>query len=322
MVKTGVFKKIAALTAALAVVGSFAISASAEVGVRTTTTYYGEGQTKVSVTAQVTGAGAGNEVTYYVYDGSNPLYVNQDTADNTGAVTFNYVTDAANLKSDVKIGQTGATEAKPSTVNGFTVTLDTASVKIPTEETTCSIAYELDDTKKITSVEADGATVSAFEHADGKLAVTFSAKLTSDVTLTVNTELKENIVSSGSVVDAAAIVSDGTADEVEGTAGDVAAAKGNRKISVLARVEGTDDCGIIFSATPIDTDATALPGTGVYAAKGKAQSGHFAVQLIDSSDNGAWIAADTEYHVAVYYRVNGGYKIIDAGTVEAVTVAE
>ena len=115
MVKTGVFKKIAALTAAVTLVGSFAVGASA-VGISTTTTYVqGSENQKVAVTATVTDAGSEVEVTYYATNSSGDVvYVDQDTASTAGSATFNYVTAAANLKSDVKVGYTGATAATPS----------------------------------------------------------------------------------------------------------------------------------------------------------------------------------------------------------------
>lgn len=323
MVKTGVFKKIAALTAAVTLVGSFAVGASA-VGISTTTTYVqGSENQKVAVTATVTDAGSEVEVTYYATNSSGDVvYVDQDTASTAGSATFNYVTAAANLKSDVKVGYTGATEATPSDVTGYTITCGDKSSVVPTENEggTFTFAYAMPDGKALDKVESADATVVSASYSNGTLTVVLGA-VTKATTL--NVVLKDATVSNptGYYVQGAAIVSDGTNDEVTEGSGDVTSAAGNRKLSVIGQVKDSDVYGIIVSENAItDGNVTNLPSEGVYQAKGKNADGYFAVQLIDTAtENADFIKAGTPYYTAIYYATESGYTIVaNTNTVTAV----
>ena len=121
MAKIGVFKKITALVAAIALVVCFAVSAGA-VEVITTTSYSGN---DISVSAKVTGVAEGANVTYYAYNGEIPVHIDQDKADETQSVTFNFTTDAAYLKSAVKVGVTNVDEATEGyDIKGFMKALE------------------------------------------------------------------------------------------------------------------------------------------------------------------------------------------------------
>ena len=322
MVKTGVFKKIAALTAAVTLVGSFAVGASA-VSIQTTTSYVaGSNNQKVSVTANVTGAGSGVEVTYYATKGAEVVYVDQDTASAAGAVTFDYVTAASNLKSNVKVGYTGATGATPSDVSGYTITCEGKSTVVPTTNVggTFTFAYTMPDGKALDKVESTGAAVTDASYSEGNITVVLAA-VTADTTLTVVTKDAVVINPTGEWLQSAAIVSDGKTDTVEDeTPGDITSEAGNRKLSVLAKVVDSDEYGIIVSDTAIPAGPVAALPEGAYKAKGKSAEGYFAVQLIDTeaADATEFIKANTNYYTAVYYKTASGYVIVAGGTVKAV----
>ncbi len=331
MVKTGVFKKIAALTAAVTLVGSFAVGASA-VGISTKTTYVqGSENQKVAVTATVTDAGSKVEVTYYATNSSGDVvYVDQDTASTAGSATFNYVTAAANLKSDVKVGYTGATAATPSDVTGYTITCGDKSSVVPTtnDGETFTFAYAMPDGKALDTVTSDGATVVEASYSNDTITVVLGP-VNKDTTLTVVTKDATVLNPTGSYIQGAAIVSDGTNDEVTEGSGDVTSDAGNRKLSVIGQVKDSDVYGIIVSESSITAgNVTALPteeGVGVYQAKGKNEDGYFAVQLIDTeaAEKAEFIKAGTPYHTAIYYKAGSGYTIVaNAETVTAVAQSQ
>ncbi len=315
MVKTGVFKKIAALTAAVAMIGAFAASASA-VTVTTTTQYVADSNNaKVNVVANVAGLDGAVEVTYYATNGADVVYVDQTTAEKDGTATFDYVTDATDLDSAVKVGYTAATAATDATVPGYTISgTDITSVKVPTKAIngTHTLAYTLPSGKVFEGVTAEGATVAGAEYADGKLTVIL-ADAAGNVTLTVNTS--DAIVSNptGSFVDGAAIVSDGTIDE-GGEA--VAAEEGNRKVTVIAQVTDAAEFGIIVSADAIAAGEVETLPAGAYQAIGKNAAGYFAVQVIDNGEDaeGALFQSGVAYNTAIYYKNgNTGKYVIVAG---------
>lgn len=304
MVKTGVFKKIAALTAALTIVGSFAVSASA-VKVNTTTTYVQGDKNKVTVTAAVTEVGGAYEVTYYATNSSgNVVHADQDTANASGAVTFTYVTDTANLRNNAKIGYTGATTAATDSITGYKITVtDGGILKVPSEDIvgTHTLDYVVPTGKVVTGVTATGATATYVSNT-AKLITVALSNVTSDVVITVQTQ-DAALAATGSHTDSGAVK---TASE--------------RKISVLANVANATEYGVIISASAIDTTATTLPGAGVYAAQGKSDDGYFAVQLIDEGTDGAGalIQSGVAYNTAVYYKnANGTYTIVAGETVTA-----
>lgn len=325
MVKTGVFKKIAALTAAVTLVGSFAVGASA-VGISTTTTYVqGSENQKVAVTATVTDAGSEVEVTYYATNSSGDVvYVDQDTASTAGSATFNYVTATANLKSDVKVGYTGAAAATPSDVTGYTITCGDKSSVVPTENEggTFTFAYAMPDGKALDKVESADATVVEASYSNSTITVVLGA-VTKDTTL--NVVVKDATVSNptGSYIQGAAIVSDGKTDEytTEEASSDVTSVAGDRKLSVIGQVKDSEVYGIIVSENAITAgNVTNLPSEGVYQAKGKNADGYFAVQLIDTAtENADFIKAGTPYYTAIYYATESGYTIVaNTNTVTAV----
>lgn len=149
--------------------------------IQTTTTYSGSGPAKIEVTTTVTGAASGNVYTYLAYDKGvatvptrdQIVYVDQQKATGTN-VTFNYVTDSANIESNVKVGgksaageaytpTSGTIPAAPGnvsvTVNGIAasdVTVDMTA----TSGTYVSISYT--DANPVNGVTVDGTEVDWF----------------------------------------------------------------------------------------------------------------------------------------------------------------
>lgn len=326
MVKTGVFKKIAALTAAVAMVGAFAASASA-VNVTTTTQYVEGNEAKVNVIANVDGLGGAVEVTYYATNGSDVVYVDQATAETDGTATFDYVTAATNLDSGVKVGYTNATAAEDASIPGYEISgEDITAVKVPTEEIngTHTLAYTLPDGKVFEGVTATGATVVSSDYANGALTVVL-ADAAGDVTLTVNT--KNAIVRNPSLegLGAAGIISTGVIDE---GAEEVAAAEGNRVLTVLAKAVDTDEYGIIVTKDTRDAEYAVadMPSNGKWAAKGKNDAGYFAIQLIDEQDleadaTNALLQPGLEYNVYLYY-LDCNTNTYKVNLYETITIAE
>ena len=101
-------KKIVAMIVAFAAFMAVATSGFAAV---TTTTTYNEIADKVVVDVDVTEATAGSEVTYLVKSGNEIVYIDQKTADETGAVGFDYKIakdKIVGLSTDVKFGTNGS----------------------------------------------------------------------------------------------------------------------------------------------------------------------------------------------------------------------
>ncbi len=316
MVKTGVFKKIAALTAALAIVGSFAVSASA-VTVSTTTTYAEEG--KVSVSVDVSGFdAAGIEVTYYATNGETDVYVNQDATDAEGKAEFDYVTEEANLKSTVLVGYTGSTDAESALVDARTISVVGGDfIVVPTEdaEDTFVIPYTLPESTKLTGVTAVGAEVVA-EMVAGGIQVTLT-DVTGDVTITpvYDNVIVENVICENTA--GAVVIADGTTSYV-------GAAEGQGFITVLADIDGLAEgreFGVIISDAAITAGTfDAIPdGAKAYRAKAKGADGKFGVRVVDTATEEAdkFIKADSTYYTAVYYvNAKGKYVIAAVETVE------
>ena len=332
MAKNGVFKKIAALTAAVAMMASFALCASAA-SVQTTTQYV-NGTQEINVIASVSGVGGGAEVTYYATNGTNKVYIDQTTASDEGEAEFNYVTNATNLvTSEVLVGYTGATAAIPDDDNlpGYTITgTGITAHNVPTENIngTHVLDYALEAGKIVKGVAATGATVSNAIYADGKLTVTL-AGATGDVVLNVTTEDAATHYYGIQFLDAALIVSDGTQDEiVEGDQNaDVHANNGDRKLSVLAAVTDAEEFGILVSTEEIKDSVVVgeLDENIAFKALGANDSGYFAVQLIDTDADGsdALLQTGVDYYTAVYYKhpATNTYYITAGETVQAPAVA-
>ena len=100
-------KKILAMVVAFA---SFMAVATSGLAAVDTTTTYNTASGKVEVEVDVTGATAGSEVTYLVKSNDAIVYIDQQTADGTGAVSFDYKIakdKIVNLATDVQFGTNG-----------------------------------------------------------------------------------------------------------------------------------------------------------------------------------------------------------------------
>ena len=335
MVKTGVFKKIAALTAAVAMMASFALCAGAA-QVNTTTQYTDSTKQEINVVASVSDLGGAVEVTYYATNGASVVYIDQKTANDDGEAAFNYVTDKANLlSSSVLVGYTDAPAALPDGVPGYTISGEgITAINVPTEDIdgTHVLAYSLPAGRNFVDVESDDATVTEAGYANGNITVTLSGA-TGDVTLNVVTEAALTVFPEVEFADAAFIVSGGARNDVaaEDAGKDVHANAGDRKLTVLAKVTEAEEFGVLVSTSAIEagtvdalpTDATA------YRALGRNEgTGYFAVQLIDTSVDGTdgetWLTASAQYYTAVYYKhpETNKYTIEAGEMVEIVAAAE
>ena len=324
MVKSKAFRKLVALTAAIALVCIFAVSAGAVTVTSVTTTYTND--LKVEVTASVT-ALAGAEVTYYAANGTGAFFLDQTTADaTTGAAQFKYVTDAANLKSTAILNETAGTKID-DTIPGYEVSFGGVVVeKIPETNTgaTVYIEYTLPSKHEITSVTANGDEISKgnYVYNDGSLMVILGT-VSADTTIAVTTEETEVVIAEGEYI-AGAAMKDGSKKnddtEEDATGKDIVAGTGDRKLTVIGRVSGTDDFGIIISKNQIaetDMDKDTLETYNHYKAIEANADGYFAVQLIDISDettanpDDVLISATGTYYAAVYYKDGESYKIAD-----------
>lgn len=336
MVKTGVFKKIAALTAAVAMMASFALCASAA-KVETTTQYTDDSKQEINVITSVSELSGPVEVTYYATN-NGTVYIDQKTADDDGTVQFNYVTDAANLDvNNVKIGYTDAPAALPGDVPSYTISgEDIEAINVPTENIngTHVLTYTLPANKTFEGVTSEDATVSGAEYSatDNTITVTLSGA-EGDVELTVVTDQAITIHPEAEFADAAFIVSGGARNEVaaEDEGKDVHAKADDRKLTVLAKVTEAAEYGILVSTSEIATgEMEALPaGADVYQALGRNEgTGYFAVQLIDTSvdftEEETWLTASAQYYTAVYYKhpETGKYTVVVGEMVEIAAAAE
>lgn len=341
MVKT--FRKLAALTAAVALVASFAVCASAAVTVNTTSTYL-DADT-VSVSATVTGTEGelanGAQVTYYATNAAadataGVVHIDQAPATD-GSAQFNFKTDADYLRSAVKIGYTGASAAVDSIIPGiFTLTVtdgdaNTVSTYI-SENTDPNKTYEVNYTpaegKQVSALTVAGGTATIVSAADGKLVFTLSGlpAVSGNIVVTVTETEIQVSTATGRVVAAGGIIAGANSNDKLDDGSEIAegfkAAEGNRKLTVIAEVigEGVTEYGVIV-AENIDDSATTLPDARVYAAKGKADNGMFAVQLIDTENDlevANFIVPGVEYETAVYFKVGNVYKIVKG---DSVTIA-
>ncbi len=108
------YLKVLAAVAAVAMLMSMSLSVFADAPTYTTTTTYNlSDETKVDVVTEVTGVGAEDQVAYLVTEKNstpgNIIWIDQQAADEDGAVTFSFTTDAANAKglgSEIKVGST------------------------------------------------------------------------------------------------------------------------------------------------------------------------------------------------------------------------
>lgn len=337
MAKNGVFKKIAALAMAIALVVCFTVSASAAVNVATTTTYVGD---EMKVEVAVTGIAAGVNVTYYATDAQgNELYIDQAKATDAGA-TFDFYTDKENLNSDVKVGYTGAGEAQDKKITGYTISYPNGSKLVPTATTTIDFAYTAPAGKVVVAenpvvVVGEGAEIASSTYSNGTATVVF-ASLNGNVTLDVALEdapLGE-VTAEASFIDAGAKVSTGSVDKVitggheDGKGNvidgeyaedaDVNAALGNRKLTVIGMTNSAAGYGIVVSDAEITSGTYSqaeFDEMTSYAGATKSSNGLFAVQVIDTSaadSEDAFIKAGVDYYVAIYADNGDGRYVITA----------
>ena len=333
MAKNGVLKKIAALATAIILVVCFAVSASA-VNVATTTAYT-NGTEDVTVNVTVTGIDEGTNVTYYAKKDAVDVHIDQAKATASGA-SFEFVTAATNLDSSVKVGYTGASEAEDADITGYTVTYPAGSKVYPTETTTVTFPYALGEGKLFNTVNvtAGTATVANATYADGTVTVTFAAKLAGDVTLAVATTDApvEVPTATATFIDAAAVVA---TDKIDGTVAEDGETRnpndsqetidanadqaGDRKLTVIGKVNAEAAYGIIVSETAIESgviNAAAFGAYTSYAGATKNELGEFAIQLIDTSaadSEDAFVKKGVNYYVAIYALDANGSYVITAG---------
>lgn len=318
MTKFEVFKKIVAFATAIALVVCFAVSASA-VTVDTTTTYVGEDDADVSVVVTVGGLDASvvDYVTYYATKDAAPVHIDQEEVTDAGTATFEFYTAANNLKSEVLIGYTGADAAiSGNTITGYTVSYSggagaAGSIVVPTEELTFAIPYTKTAGKVFQNVTLNSAEVAAVE-GDGVITVTLTEALTGDIALVINEEdvFVPVPTATAEVLASAAInvtelvtenVYDSKGNLVENSDVDTAAV-GNRKFTVIGQVAGATAYGIIVADNAIEDtqmDAAKFATYKAFEAKGKSDSGKFAIQLIDEATEAYELVTDTMY-AAVY----------------------
>ena len=313
MVKTGGFKKIAALAATIAMLGAFAVSASALPRVITTTKYVSvDGEQKVNVVATVGELGGAVEVTYYAKNGSSVVYVDQTTANASGVAEFDYVTATNNLTSSVSVnvgyeGNEGS--ALPGNVPYYTISGNgITTLAVPTEDINGLhvLEYALTNEYEVTDVTANApAIVEDFFYEDGSLSVTLSGA-TGNVTLTVTTAEKPPAEPVAQHIDSAGIVSNGHTDNYTDDVPleQVNSKEGDRKVSVLGKLLNVgEDYGVIVSKNRVEaaTNLAEAPADA-YRAKTKNNDGLFVVQLIDNEENGTWLEKGATYYTGLYYR--------------------
>lgn len=342
MVKT--FRKLAALTAAVALVGSFAVCASAAVTVNTTTVYDGEDIVVNTVVSADAGELNGAQVTYYATNENATatggiVYMDQKPATN-GSATFEFKTDAAYIGSGFKVSYTGATEA----IDDYTIPVATefcnitvtgpngsASAKFEKgtdPDGTYTVAYTPTAGKGVSALQVTGGTVTIVTANDTSLTFTLSdfEVTTTDIAITATESYKATGNEIGSVINAGSIIAgeDSNAEIVDGDDAayeEFKASAGDRKLTVIGKVTGlaTDEIyGVIVAESITAGDVETLPTERVYAAKGKNDDGYFAVQLIDTNDdveNADFIKPGVTYQTAVYYKAGNVYKIVKGNDV-------
>ncbi len=341
MVKT--FRKLAALTAAVALVSSFAVCASAAVTVNMTTSYVDVDTVAVkAVVSADAGELNGAEVTYYATHNDaaetaigKVVYMDQKPATN-GSATFEFKTDKNYIESTVKVGYTGAPGAVTDEIPDYDYVVVTNEAG--TEKARTEIKADLAGPYTVTYTPAEGCYVSALEVENGngaeaeavitkQVGTSLEFYLTGidsvDGNITIKaTETQSTSEPTGGFLNAAGIIADGNSDiDVEygdGDAGDYMAATGNRKITVIGQVQNLAPgakFGVIVAATinAGDDVIPELPTEGCYAALAKDAEGKFAVQLIDTDEI---FVPGQPYETAVYYEVDSGYKIIKGASVK------
>lgn len=315
MVKSKAFRKLVALTAAIALVCAFAVSAGAVSVTSVTTTYTND--LKVEVTANVT-AVAGAEVTYYAVNSEGVFFLDQTTADSNGAAQFNYVTDAKNLKSTAILNETAGTKID-DTIPGYEVSFGGVVVeKVPETNTgaTVVINYTVPSGYEITGVTAtNGIEVVDYVPGEGIITVVLGT-VNADTTLDVTKEETVVIPKEGQYIAGAALKDGSSKNDTEDA--EIMASAGDRKLTVIGKVSGVEEYGIIVAEeaiTATEMDAATFANYASFEALQTNEDGYFAIQLIDTSDEDTaeagtvLISATGTYYAAVYYKDGESYKI-------------
>ena len=340
MVKT--FRKIAALTAAIALVASFAVCASA-LTVNPTTVYSGD---DILVTTVVSGEELteGTQVTYYAENASAAatggiVYIDQKPAV-AGRAEFSFVTDAAYVGNAFKVSYTGAPAATPGEIpegvrtynvvvsgNGGSASAAIADNANPNG--TYTVAYTPATGYYVSDLTVTGGVATLVRSTANSLTFTLTLADPSEVNADIAITATETAITAGeetgSVVQAGFIVAgadsnDKVVDE-DGNKSDLdaafQAAEGDRKVTIIGKVENLAadaEYGVIVSKDTIDTAAyyDEIPANLWYKALDKNEAGYFAVQLIDKADDATtgFIKSSDTYHTAVYFKAGNIYKIV------------
>lgn len=309
MAKIGIFKKVAALATAIAIVVCFAVTAGA-VEVTTFTSYVDGAAGDILVEVTIAGDDiVDKSVSYYAFDeGGSPVYIDQIEG-GSSEIFFDYVTSDANLNSDVKIGYTGASAAKDAKVEGNTVTWGDAVVYIPTEATEATVTFATEATS-LASYTADGASIVGTPALTAGESITVVLEsISGPVTLTIETVEQ----ATARLIDSAFVVSNGhddisTAAGTEGAFADTTYGK-DLKLTAIAKVTGADVYGVIVS------ESESYTADDKFQAAGKTANGFYAVQLIDiDGDEYELLDRSKTYHVAAY----AGDDVVSGFSTEAV----
>lgn len=288
----------------------------------TTTTYVTEGEgneatTKLKVETNVGGVDEGTMVTYLAYklgDGDegptddNIKFIDQQTADSTGSVNFEYTTDVGNLTGmTVKSGSDAAEqtvaheEAEADRVRTITVTCGDGgdTLKLPTEVTNSAVSTNIDTkadyevTEATFTASTDGATAvdikSSIDYSGDKIAITDSSSIGSNGAIVITLKAP-----------ATATVKDVATGQYSGYSGGDAA----HKMTMFAKAdsnvaskeepekewEGKTVRGwggiVVLETNDKPENADALVGNTsakVYPAHFRGEDGSFAVQLVDKT---------------------------------------
>lgn len=314
MAKIGIFKKIAALATAIAIVVCFAVTAGA-VSVSTTTSYLDSAEDDILVEVTITADDddiLDKSVSYYAYNNEGPVYIDQ-IEDGSTEIFFDYVTKNANLNSDVRVGYTGASEAEEAYVDGDKVTWGDAPAQyIPTGATEATVRFATEATKVVGTPSVDGAEFAVDPDIVGgylTVVLTGISAEKENVELTIETETEATV----ELIDAAFVICAGGNDTGKLEA---VTSKNDRKLTAIGKAKGTNDFGIIVSATASykdDNKFQAIANNGTM--DGITANGYYAVQLIDDvSDDIEFLTADAYYVGAYADTAVDMYKVDDVVT--------
>ena len=301
-----------------------ALGVSADISVSTTSTYNSTAPGTIRVTSYVSGAAAGDILTYLAYgkngkipnlsqlQGKDIVYIDQKEVqagdiDTEKGVPFTYVTDTANIQAAVKAGGvvSGAAQIPgDGKIEGPScqVTVNSGSpVSVPYGDkgfvkVACAISAD------VTAVEIDNQPLAAekwFTAVDGIWvdAAQFEGK--NEVRMTVK-------FGSVTAVSAQTLALGYMAADTDGVAG----AEGKKSIIALGKLEGTSaDYGILFGAT---AEAVAAhsgnfseANGNAYPALGVGSDGKFAVKMYDYDTAGFGDGNATTAYARAYWKTGG-----------------